>query len=246
MAHLAADRRADILCRDRGRIHLELICKRLIQFFTLIQIQSNGLDDHLIGTSHLLCLYVVIAGHILSHRNDLFINLIDGVISVKFYGSGGSSLKLQSVGKKSLSLRLVKAHHRKSDHHHCNRQGEEIFLSSQEVEFLSLFFRMIVERFLLKPQCIEGKNNQSGNYKRCKHGHNDTDRKSLCKSLDCTGASEPEYCRGDQSGHIAVHNGRHGFLESCLQRILHALAPGHLFPDTGKDDNIGIHRHTDT
>src|SRR5699024_4818284 len=84
--------------------------------------------DHLIGSLHLLGLYIVVSGYFLYNRNDLLIDLLDGIIFSKVYGSGSSAFKLQTVSKESFSLGLVESHNAKSDHHDGYGQGKEIFL----------------------------------------------------------------------------------------------------------------------
>ena len=78
------------------------------------------------------------------------------------------------------------------------------------------------------------------------HRYDNTDRQRLSESLYRTGSSEPQNRRRDQSRYITVHNSRHRLLETGFQRILHTLSPGHLFPYTREDNNIRVHRHTDT
>ena len=66
------------------------------------------------------------------------------------------------------------------------------------------------------------------------------------KALDRSGALQAQDNRRNQRGDVAVQNSGQRLLEACLNGALYRLACADFLPDTGEDNDIGIHGHTDT
>ena len=66
------------------------------------------------------------------------------------------------------------------------------------------------------------------------------------KALDRSGALQAQDNRRNQRSNIAVQDSGQRFLEACLNGALYRLACANLLSDTGKDNNVGVHGHTDT
>ena len=64
-------------------IHAELLLHHAVEGFSLAQIQRLGLKDNLIAVLYLLYLNVFVSGHIFDQRNDIFVNLIQGILLIK-------------------------------------------------------------------------------------------------------------------------------------------------------------------
>ena len=107
------------------------------------------------------------------------------------------------------------------------------------------FFGAAIELRALKSNGIERLHQQFGNYHSREHGKDDTKSQGRRKALDGTGAQKPQHCRGNQSRDISVHNRRGGLFEADVNSRLDRLTLGYLLLNPCKNNDIGIHRHTD-
>ena len=106
------------------------------------------------------------------------------------------------------------------------------------------FFALAVKLLISHSYRIQGIDQEPGNYQSSKHGDHNTKGKSLGKTFDgtCTQPVQNESC--DQSSDISIKDSGKGFVKTIFQRCPHASSCRDLLLDTGVDDNVGIHSHT--
>ena len=101
-----------------------------------------------------------------------------------------------------------------------------------------------VEFRILKAHLIEAVQGKFGYKQRREHRKHDTDCQRRRKALDGTGTSpEQNRCR-NQGGYVSVDDRGKCLGETCLDRILDGCSQTDLLFDTGENDNVRIHRHT--
>ena len=111
----------------------------------------------------------MISCHFFYNRNDLFINLIDGIIFVKLHIHRCSALEIQTVSQCPVTLGRMYSHNHESCKDHCNRNTEEHFLLAKEVDWLSFFHLMVIQTLFSDSDSIERKHDHTCNHQCCKH-----------------------------------------------------------------------------
>ena len=101
-----------------------------------------------------------------------------------------------------------------------------------------------VELRILKAHLIEAVQGKFGYKQRREHRKHDTDCQRRRKAFNGTGTSpEQNRCR-NQGGYVSVDDRGKCLGETCLDRILDGCSQPDLLFDTGENDNVRIHRHT--
>ncbi len=242
--HFRADRGADCLCRNAVRCHIKIVHHHIRKCLTFFHIQRSRLDDHLIRACHLRGLHIAVPGNILDHRHDLCINLLYAHILGQCHGRRRSAHKIKAVIQRHTHLRLVDPHHDESGNDHRSGQAKKHILPGQEIDRL-LLFAHAVSLFALDAQRIQHIDQEFGHKKRGKHGQADTKHQRDREALDRTAAHQVQYDRGNKGRDITVQDRRQRLAETDLDRRLYRLAGRQFLSDPGKNDHIGIHRHTD-
>ena len=136
------------------------------------------------------------------------------------------------------------AHRHKARNDDNCRQDEENLLFAQEIDYLCLFCTAI--EFLIadthRIKCVQ---DQLGYNQRSKQGNDDTECQGLGKALDGTGTHKVQYNSCDQRRYVAVDNRGQCFLKTNLNRRFYSFASCDFFPDSGKNNDVCIDRHTD-
>ena len=96
-----------------------------------------------------------------------------------------------------------------------------------------------------KAQGEHGTDQQFGNYQCGEHGQRNTDGQVDGEALDGAGAQDHDDERGDDGGHVAVDDGGSGLVKAEVQRLAQRNAVGQFLGDTGIDNDVGVHGHTD-
>ena len=122
-------------------------------------------------------------------------------------------------------------------------KDEADVLLAKEVDDLAVLLGS-VELRILKAHCIQGIQSAFGDEQRCEHGKHDTDSQGACEALNRTGTAEVQDCCCDQGGDVAIQNCGQCLGETSLDRGFYAVSKTNLLLDTGEDDNICIHCHT--
>ena len=126
-----------------------------------------------------------------------------------------------------------------------NGNSKKYFLLSKEINCLTFFCRSVEFR-ITYTNCIKCIYNQSGYNQCCKHGDHDTKGKCISKSLNSTWTKPHQHKGCDQCCNISIKDCRESFAETGLNRIPYWNSCTNFLSDSGINNNIGIHRHTDT
>ena len=244
MFYFLTDGSADILCGDCCITQIKCLGQLLIQFRTFVKIQLFCLDNHLCGSCHLLGLNIVVSGNFCHNRNDILFNLLDGHVIVKLYRCGSTTLELQTVCQRAFAGACIDSHISQSGYNDQNRYREPDLFLTNKIDRLS-FFEGAVPFYIFHTKGIQCIHHQLGYYQCGKHGNNNTKCQSLCKSLHTSRTFDCQYRCCNQGGNVTIHNCGKGFLVTDLHSGFDGLTCCNLLTNTCKDNNIGIHRHTD-
>ena len=128
-------------------------------------------------------------------------------------------------------------------HDHNDGKDKAEVLLSKEVDDLAVFLGS-VELRILKAHCIQGVQGTLGDEQCSKHGKYDTDCQGACEALYRTGTTEIQDCCCDQGGDITIQDCGQCLGETSLDRRFHTASQTNFLFDTGEDNNICIHCHT--
>src|ERR1051326_386496 len=78
-----------------------------------------------------------------------------------------------------------------------------------------------------------------------KHVGNQTDHQSYRKAFDRSRSEQEQEGAGDYLGRVRIDEGQQGLADPRLDRGNHGLTGTQFLADSFKDQDIGIHRHTD-
>ena len=243
-SHLIADSSGNILRCDQTCIYIKIFLQCLIQCFSFLKIQRTCFDHYLISSLHLGRLYILITCHCLNNRCYLGIDLLDIHLFIEGYIGRSTAGKLQTVIHGFVTDHItVDQHSYRSAKDQDNGNSKEDFSLSNEIYNLT-FLGNTIEFRVTNTNCVYRINNKPGYNQCCKHGDHDTHCQRVGKSLNRTGAKPHQHTSRDQCCNVSIKNSGKRFAESTFDRCMDRKACRDLLTDSGVDDNIGIHCHT--
>ena len=243
-SHLIADCGRNVLRCDETCIYIEILLQSLVQSFTLAKIQRTCLDHYLISSLNFCRLYILISCNCLNNRCYLRINLLDIHLFVECYIGRRTAREFQTVVHCFVTDHItVNQHSYRSAEDQNNGNCKEDLSLSNEIHCITSFGNTIKFR-ITDASCVYCIDNNSGYDQCCEHGNHNTHCQCIGKSLNGTGAKPHQHAGCDQCCDVSIKNSRERFTESTLDRCMNGKSCCDLFPDSGIDDNVGIHRHT--
>ena len=244
LSHLASDCRRDIVRRDGGRFHVEILPHGIREGKSLLHIQRAGLDDDLIIAHDLLQGYVGIPCNIHYDRLYFRVELLKGIIFLEFNCSRCTAEELKGEIQRPRTSCGIDSHRSDSDGNHEDRDSCKHFLLCNKIE-LRLVFLSCPEFRIPYADRIDRVHDESGDDTGCDHGKRYTKCERHGKALDRAASEIAQDRSCDQCCNIAVQDSGHGFMESGLDRSEHRCPGIDLLPDTRIDNNVRVDRHTD-
>ena len=242
--HLGRDGRADRLCLNGGLLDAEILHQETAELLTLLHIHGSGLENDLIAAGNLLNLNVCVSGHLLKIRNNRVVDFLQGVIFIEGYTGGSSADEIKAVVQRLLSACLMNSHRNKAGQNDAGRNRKEHLFLLRDLQRLQLSSDT-VPLFVLRKERIERLHVPLCNKQSCKHGKQNTDGQGLRKALDRAGSESIQDYGCDQRCHVAVDDCRQCLAVAVLDRRVHSLTVTKLLTDSGKHNDVCIHRHTD-
>ena len=243
-SHLIADSSGNILRCDQTCIYIKIFLQCLIQCFSFLKIQRTCFDHYLIGSLHLGRLYILITCHCLNNRCYLRVDLLDIHLFVEGYIGRSTAGELQTVIHGFITDHIaVDQHSHRSAEDQDNGNGKEDLSLSNKIHNLTLFGNAVEFR-ITDTNCVYCIDHKSGHNQCCKHGDHDTHCQCISKSLNGTGAQPHQHAGCDQCCNVSIKNSGKRFAKSTLDRCMDRKTCRDLLTDSGVDDNVGIHRHT--
>ena len=152
--HLGADCGADVLCRDLLG-HTEVFLHIGLKCFTFVEIQCLGLEHNLVRSLDCLYLDIFVPCDVFQFRDHLAVDLIQSIFFVKCHGGRRTACKIKAVIHCPDTARMVDAHAYKSADAQQDRDNEEDFSLSKEIDRFSRSFHASVNLRVPDPQRVE-------------------------------------------------------------------------------------------
>ncbi len=242
--HLIRDRCGDRLRRDVVLGYAELILQILVQGLPLVHGEGSCLEDDGVAAGDLLHLNIGITGDTLKDRDNLLIQLIQGVALVKGDGRGRASHEVQAVVQGTDPAVGIDAHDRPAEDDGADGDSKEDPAVLHKVHGLFLLSHA-VPLLVLCEQVVEAVHVPLGDKQGREHRENNTDGQGLGKALDGAGSQNAQDYRCNQRGHVAVDDGRECLAVAGVNSLAHAFSVSKLLTDSRKDDDVRIDSHTD-
>ena len=223
----------------------EFILNAVIELCPLFRRHRPCLYNDFIGSGNLCRLCGGISpGCFSKERNHLLINLRHTHILIKGNRSGRTAAEIQIIVKDIACILLVhKKHHKTEYDDQCGKTVSH-FSETDEVDDLCFFLHAVQFR-ILRTEFIEGVEQRS-RHKQCRNqGYNNTDGKGCCKASNRSRSAEVKHRSRNQGRNISVENSGKRLLKTCLDGLIRSLPVSEFFFDSGKDNDIRIHSHTD-